>query len=332
MLLYKDQLTDLINKMEILNRLDGIYENASGGKSTGAELERRFSLAFIDLDYFKKLNDKYGHIFGDHILSECGMLIKENMGEIGLAGRYGGDEFILIFPDTSFEETFIILENIRRAISDHSFELTIKDRTIQEKISTSIGLSSFPRDGKDVQEVLRSADEALYRAKKEGRNRICIAMEEKKIPKTVYFTRKQTERIRDLSKRLGKIESDLYRQAVDLLIEHYDMTAEMSNVDNIIQLHLGSAVLKLVESHNPDIQDGLICAVGEVRGRLLKEMGLRLPGMRFKDNVNLGENEISFVINKQEYSKITIDPDDPDIYRKLVNIILENLGKFLLEI
>ncbi len=332
MLLYKDQLTDLINKMEILNRLDGIYKNASGGKSTGSGLDRKFSLAFIDLDNFKKLNDRYGHIFGDHILSECAMIIKENMEEIGLAGRYGGDEFILIFPDTSFEDTFIILENVRRAIADHSFELTIKDRTIQEKTSTSIGLASFPRDGKDVQEVLRAADEALYRAKKEGRNRICIAMEEKKVPKTVYFTRKQTERIRDLSKRIGRIESDLYRQAVDLLIEHYDMTAEMSNVNNIIQLHLGSAVLKLVESHNPDIQNGLICAVGEVRGRLLKEMGLRLPRVRFKDNVDLGENEISFVINKQEYSKITIDPDDPNIYRKLAKLILENLGKFLLEI
>ena len=249
-----------------------------------------------------------------------------------MAGRYGGDEFILIFPDTSFEDTFIILENIRRAVSDYSFELTIKDRTIQEKTTTSIGLASFPRDGKDVQEVLRAADEALYRAKKEGRNRICIAIEEKKVPKTVYFTRKQTERMGELSRELDKIESDLYRQAVDLLIELYDIVKEMSNVDNIIQLHLGSGLLKLVESHNPEIQEGLISAMGEVRGRLLREMGLRLPRVRFRDNSQIAENEISLVINEKEYSRITVNPEDPDIYRKLVKLILENLGRFLLEI
>lgn len=129
----------------------------------------KMSFLMIDVDFFKKFNDQYGHLTGDQILREVGLLIKENIREIDIAGRYGGEEFCVILPDTDHQGAQYAAERIRKAIED----ALIKAYDASVKVTVSIGTSTFPGDGRKMDELIDKADWALYRAKKLGRNKVC---------------------------------------------------------------------------------------------------------------------------------------------------------------
>ncbi len=128
----------------------------------------RMSFLMIDVDHFKKFNDQYGHITGDQILREIGILISDNVREIDIAGRYGGEEFCVILPDTDCQGAYYAAERIRHA----SQAASIKAYDTTVKVTLSIGTSTFPDDGKKMDELIDKADWALYRAKKHGRNTV----------------------------------------------------------------------------------------------------------------------------------------------------------------
>jgi diguanylate cyclase (GGDEF)-like protein len=216
-----DKMTGLLSKGEILNCVQEVDARIKqeNEKDSG---DRRYSVAFVDLDNFKYINDKYGHNAADRVLIEIAGVLKEHLEDRWFAGRVGGDEFMVVFDNASFEETFIKMEDIRRTIKDTDFRFTIDDKEVIVNTTCSIGIASYPKDGKNSEEVVRAADEAIYRAKKEGRDRIYIAIEEKKIPKTIYFTKSQIKRIGEISKNTNKIESELFREAVDRLIDYYE--------------------------------------------------------------------------------------------------------------
>jgi len=127
------------------------------------------SILMVDVDHFKKFNDNYGHLTGDQILREIGSIIKENLREIDIAGRYGGEEFCIVLPDTGLEGAQFAAGRIRRATE----ETTIKAYDTSIRTTVSIGISQYPQDGQKVSELVDKADWALYRAKKQGRNRVC---------------------------------------------------------------------------------------------------------------------------------------------------------------
>ena len=124
----------------------------------------------IDIDYFKDYNDRYGHIVGGAILRELAKTIQQNIRQVDLMGRYGGEEFSLILSETDKETVRFAAERIRRAIEDKR----IRAYDEELKITVSIGISTFPFDGKDIKTLIDKADAALYRAKETGRNRVCI--------------------------------------------------------------------------------------------------------------------------------------------------------------
>jgi len=126
------------------------------------------SFLMIDVDHFKRFNDQYGHITGDQILREIGVLISENVREIDIAGRYGGEEFCVILPDTDHQGAHYAAERIRQA----SEKANIKAYDTNVKVTLSIGTSTFPENGKKIDELIDKADWALYRAKKYGRNTV----------------------------------------------------------------------------------------------------------------------------------------------------------------
>lgn len=328
----RDGLTSLLTRQAIMEYISEIFQKIQYDKSPKKNGGRRFSLAFIDLDNFKSLNDSYGHIFGDHILLEAGGIIRENLGGMGVAARYGGDEFMVVFENTTFEQTFIIMENIRREIKAHEFRITIGSEVKQAAVRCSIGVASYPRDGKDPQEILRAADEALYRAKEEGRDRICIATEEKKIAKTIYFTKRQVQRITEIAKQTKKSESDLYREAADFIIDDYEMMDEKQEVQNLIRIQVGKNALRLVETANKTLEKGMMAATREARKRIFDKSGLWVTGVRIQDNLELGENEISFIVNNIEVDRVEVDIEDPEIYDRLVRLILDNIVKSMREI
>ena len=123
----------------------------------------------VDIDFFKTYNDKYGHLTGDQILREIAGIIKDNIREIDIIGRYGGEEFCVVLPDTDNGGAGYVAERIRSAVE----EATIKAYDTTVKATVSLGIAVYPQDGKEMTELIDKADWALYRAKKQGRNQIC---------------------------------------------------------------------------------------------------------------------------------------------------------------
>lgn len=163
-----------IEQIAITDSLTGVHTRRYAIERFGEELKRskarniKMSFLMIDVDHFKRFNDQYGHITGDQILREIGVLISENVREIDIAGRYGGEEFCVILPDTDCQGAHYAAERIRQA----SEKASIKAYDATVKVTLSVGTSTFPENGKKTDELIDKADWALYRAKKYGRNTV----------------------------------------------------------------------------------------------------------------------------------------------------------------
>ena len=132
-----------------------------------------FSLIFADLDYFKKFNDTNGHLEGDSLLRRMADILQKSIRRSDMVARYGGEEFVIILPSTAKKQAVIVGEKIRRTVENYPFE----GRGSQPggKVTISVGIAGFPEDGQERAPLIQSADEAMYRAKKGGRNRVCVA-------------------------------------------------------------------------------------------------------------------------------------------------------------
>jgi len=127
-----------------------------------------FSLILIDLDNFKNLNDTQGHHHGDYVLKIVASILKECTRSYDIVARYGGDEFAVVLPHSSKETSMSIAERIRKNV-------TVNPRLMPyPHISLSLGIAVFPIDAENQEEVLQRADEALYKAKKLGKNKVCV--------------------------------------------------------------------------------------------------------------------------------------------------------------
>ncbi|MBI2267336.1 MAG: diguanylate cyclase [Armatimonadetes bacterium] len=139
------------------------------------EVEQPVSLILADVDYFKKFNDQFGHQVGDQVLKLVAQLFKQNIREGDIAARYGGEEFAVILPLTTKEIAWEVAERLRKAVESHSFE--IPGRGVQ-RISISLGVSSFPKEAHAKDPLIQRADAALYFAKESGRNRVSLYSKE----------------------------------------------------------------------------------------------------------------------------------------------------------
>ncbi len=120
-----------------------------------------FSIMMIDLDYFKKINAIYGHPLGDEVLKNIAKILKDNLRNVDHLGRFGGDEFLIILPNTSLENTVIVAERVRGKIAN--FVHNIEDHLIQTTVS--IGIASYCRQDNDINQIIKRADQALHKAK-----------------------------------------------------------------------------------------------------------------------------------------------------------------------
>lgn len=158
-----DTLTNVFNRRYYLERFKEELERSMKFKYT-------FSCLMVDIDYFKSFNDRYGHIVGDAILRDVSKTIQENIRQIDLLGRYGGEEFSIILSETDKNIAKLAAERIRKAIE----EKHIKVYDEELKITVSIGISTYPGDSKDIEGLIDKADSALYLAKQQGRNCVCL--------------------------------------------------------------------------------------------------------------------------------------------------------------
>jgi diguanylate cyclase (GGDEF)-like protein len=160
----RDPLTDLYNRRYMEESMSReLQRSARNGKPLG--------VIMLDIDKFKDFNDKYGHAVGDALLTDLGTLLKEKVRHEDIACRYGGEEFLLILPNTSLDITRERAEQIRKDV--HAMN-TMVEGQLFENITLSLGVSVFPTHGSSWEEVVWSADLALLKAKSEGRDQVVV--------------------------------------------------------------------------------------------------------------------------------------------------------------
>jgi diguanylate cyclase (GGDEF)-like protein len=164
-LVNSDGLTQLCTKRFFLTRLAEELIRAE-------QRHQELSLFIFDIDHFKHYNDNNGHLAGDECLRLTGRLLRETVREDDVPARYGGEEFVVLLPNTPKQGAFVIAEKIRSAIQ--SYQYPKETNQPGGDLTISGGVASFPYDGRTTAELISAADEALYQAKRSGRNRVVV--------------------------------------------------------------------------------------------------------------------------------------------------------------
>jgi predicted signal transduction protein with EAL and GGDEF domain len=141
---------------------------------------------------------------------------------MGFVGRYAGDEFVILLPEARAETAFVLAEEVRRAIQDTPVEVRVGEQKTSLTVHVSGGVAEYPTDGGDWESLFRRSDEAMFRAKRQGRNRICLPVSSQMVTKTSHYTQTQLEKLADLAKKTGKTEAHLLREGLDDLLRKYE--------------------------------------------------------------------------------------------------------------
>ncbi|MBI1923425.1 GGDEF domain-containing protein [Candidatus Poribacteria bacterium] len=140
--------------------------------------------------------------------------------------------FLVVLPSSSAETAFVLAEEVRKLIADTEMEILVGEQTVRCQVSVSGGIAAYPTDARERVDLYRKADEALYRAKRTGRNRICLPTDSQMVTKTSHYTQTQLERLTELAKTLGKSEAFLLREGVDDLLRKYDDSLRAPGIAN----------------------------------------------------------------------------------------------------
>jgi two-component system cell cycle response regulator len=177
---------DLTREMALQDELTGLANRRALEQMLAEEVTRALrhrrplSILMADVDHFKAINDRYGHRAGDFVLREIGRLVAENLRSIDKAARYGGEELLVMLPETHVKEAQHVAERVREAVAQHAFVVEIEENgdghePLSLRVTASLGIASLPDDADSPEKLVEIADRALYDAKHQGRNRVVVA-------------------------------------------------------------------------------------------------------------------------------------------------------------
>ncbi len=175
--LEKAKLIAFLENLSITDELTGIANRRHFEWRLAEEVERArryqypLSALMLDLDHFKRVNDTYGHQIGDIVLQQIAQRLKRVLRRTDFLARYGGEEFVVLAPQTPADRALILAERLRQVIAESPISVS---PDLQLRITISIGVAVFPEHAQNGNELVRAADEALYKAKQTGRNRVCL--------------------------------------------------------------------------------------------------------------------------------------------------------------
>ena len=203
----------VVELAEFVARVDAPDDRHAPLASVGSP---RLAVAVGDLDAFQKVNDDQGVEAGDRVLTTFERTLAGSLPPDALIARISGDEYVIALPGASAESALIQLEEVRSHYASHGVEGV-------GSVDASFGIAARPPHAEDTTDVVRCAAEALMRAKREGKGRVVIYVEEKMTMKSNYYTRAQLDRLSKLSAATSRTEASLLREALDdLLVKHRD--------------------------------------------------------------------------------------------------------------
>ncbi|SHI85392.1 sensor domain-containing diguanylate cyclase [Desulfofundulus thermosubterraneus] len=172
--IYNNRLIKTVKREALTDKLTGLPNRRFGMEALQGEINRSkryghvFSVAMLDIDNFKLVNDNYGHTEGDKVLTLMADLARKCLRNVDLVARFGGEEFLIILPETDIKRACAVVERFCRVFN----EASLTDVLCAKNLTLSGGIAQFPHDGEDALSLLKTADERLYLAKSSGRNRI----------------------------------------------------------------------------------------------------------------------------------------------------------------
>lgn len=208
-----------------VDRLTGLPDRAAFETELASRIARKaknpapLSIAVVDIDLFGAINAAHGKAGGDAVLDDLAAVLRTYLGNDGGLYRFGGDALAVLLPGEEKEAAFLRLEAFR---ADYAGERRPIDGDAAVPVTISMGLATCPDDGTKAPEVIHKANEALYRAKVGGRNKICLAREEKMVTKTSHYMQGQLLGLRRLAEREGIGEAVLLREALNDLLRKYN--------------------------------------------------------------------------------------------------------------
>lgn len=265
----RDSLTGLHNRRYLLDRLQELFV-------AHARKPQEATLSIIDLDFFKRVNDTYGHPCGDTVLKTFASFLQEKLRETDIITRYGGEEFVIVLPHTPFEQAQDILNRLREDFSRTEIHCSCQNVSFFQTFSC--GIAKLGVDGHDIISLIEQADKALYLAKFKGRNRICLASE-----------------LADMADEAGATRKKILIADDDMIV-HAILKTQLADTDwELIFAKNGLEVLEIVNTIMPDlfILDGMMpgisgleaCTVLRKQPRFAKTPIIMLTGRDAKEEI-----------------------------------------------
>jgi len=198
------------------------FEQAFEETLKQASMENRpVSVSVVDIDLLGRINAAHGRATGDAVIQMVASRIGDAFGSEVTAYRFGGDAIGMLFDSLEKEQAFLRLEAFREAFTG-AHAVMVERNALELNLSVSAGVASYPDDGAKAPEIMLRASEALYRAKVSGRNKVCLAREERMVTKTSHYTQGQLMGLRRLAEREGYGEASLLREALNDMLRKYN--------------------------------------------------------------------------------------------------------------